>query len=214
MNKMNKMNKMIMMAAVAGIASGAWAQNASLSLVASQATIDCTQTSVFTLSVYGDADFGTHITGMAISLNAMAGGAIIQDVVASAPSWGALGFEDLGHTGGGNSGMVMGQIVFLPFIQPDAGSAIGNGPVLLGSFAVTISSSPTYQTLEWTLGGGIGTFAMEVIDVNGNPDGSPPGEVTQIAAPDFGGASVTICPSPSSAALLGLAGVVAGRRRR
>ncbi|MDF1870372.1 MAG: hypothetical protein P1U30_08280 [Phycisphaerales bacterium] len=208
------MNKMIMMAAVAGMASGALAQSASLHIVASQATVDCTTTSVFTLSVYGDADFGTHITGAAFTLELESGGELIQDVVATGASWGALGFEDLGHSGGGNSGMIMGQLVFLPFIAPDAASALGNGPVFLGSFAVTISSSPTFQTLEWSLGGGVGTFAMEVIDVNGNPGGNPPGVVTQIAAPQFGSMTMTICPSPSSCALLGISGLVVGRRRR
>jgi len=205
------MSRNIVLAAVAGLASGAAAQSASLSIVASNSYGGPSNS--FTLSVYGDADFGTHITGAAFSLNATGGGDI-ESMTATSASWGALGFDDLGHTGGGNTGMIMGQITFLPFIQPDAASALGNGPVFLGSFLVTVADDAGYGVATWTIGGGIGTFALEVIDVNANPGGNPPGEVTGIAAPSFGSISVVIVPAPSAMALLGLGGLVVGRRRR
>ena len=208
------MNKMIMMAAVAGMASGAWAQSASLSIIAS--TVDYSLPNpTTTLSVYADADFGTHITGAAYTLSAVGGLGFVESIeISSHASWGSLGFDDLGDGGAGNhNGMIMGQITFLPFIAPDAASALGNGPVLLGSFAVTFAANQG-GVVDWTVGGGIGTYALEVIDVNGNPGGNPPGEYFQIAAPDFGSTQVVIFPAPSSAALLGIAGVVAGRRRR
>ncbi len=130
---------------------------------------------------------------------------------------GALGEDDFGDAGNGDhAGFIMGQVVFLPFIQPDPASALGNGPVLLGSFTVTADPNTWDDYVTWTVGGGIGTFALEIIDVNGNPGGNPPGEVYQIANPDFGSASVVIgtIPTPSSAVVLGLGGLVAGRRRR
>ena len=206
------MKNAIALAAVAGIATAAAAQSGSLSIVASQATVDSTMTTSFTLSVYGDADFATHITGAAFNLNA-SGGDMVTDMVASGAAWGGLGFEDQGHTGGGNTGMIMGQITFLPFIAPDAASALGNGPVFLGSFAVTIAADSS-GTIDWSLAGGIGTFALEVIDVNANPGGNPPGLITQLASPDFGSVSVNVVPAPSAMAVLGLGGLVAGRRRR
>tara|TARA_R110002073_G_scaffold147687_3_gene300795 strand:+ start:122123 stop:122758 length:636 start_codon:yes stop_codon:yes gene_type:complete len=207
-----EMKNAIALAAVAGIATAAAAQSGSLSIVASQATVDSTLTTSFTLSVYGDADFATHITGAAFNLNA-SGGDMVTDMVASGAAWGGLGFEDQGHTGGGNTGMIMGQITFLPFIAPDPASALGNGPVFLGSFAVTIAADSS-GTIDWSLAGGIGTFALEVIDVNANPGGNPPGLITQLASPDFGSVSVNVVPAPSAMAVLGLGGLVAGRRRR
>tara|TARA_R110000737_G_scaffold2923_5_gene8533 strand:+ start:29442 stop:30071 length:630 start_codon:yes stop_codon:yes gene_type:complete len=209
------MKKMIVLAAIAGLASGAVAQNASLSIVASSTIPIGGLNPTATLSVYADADFGTHITGAAYTLSAVGGLGLVESIeINSHATWGSLGFDDLGDGGAGNhNGMIMGQITFLPFIVPDAASALGNGPVLLGSFAVTFAANQG-GVVDWTVGGGLGTFALEVIDVNANPGGNPPGEYFQIAAPDFGSTRVVIFPTPSSAALLGIAGVVAGRRRR
>jgi hypothetical protein len=212
-----EMKNAIALAAVAGIASAAAAQSASLSIVASQSVVDSTMTSSITLSVYGDADFGTHITGAAFTMNAAGGAGVVdsmsQDGVAA---WGALGEDDFGDAGDGNyAGTIMGQIVFLPFIQPDAASALGNGPVFLGSFTVNIAAGSD-GVIDWTVGGGIGTFAIEIIDVNANPGGNPPGEVTGVADANFGSARVVVngIPAPSAMAVLGLGGLVAGRRRR
>ncbi len=209
------MKNAIALAAVAGIASAAAAQSASLSIVASQSVVDSTMTSSITLSVYGDADFGTHITGAAFTMNA-AGGAGVVDSISqdSVAAWGALGQDDFGDAGDGNhAGTIMGQITFLPFIQPDAASALGNGPVLLASFTVNIAALSA-GTVDWTVGGGLGTFAIEIIDVNANPGGNPPGEITSIADANFGSARVEVVPAPSAMAVLGLGGLVAGRRRR
>jgi MYXO-CTERM domain-containing protein len=107
----------------------------------------------------------------------------------------------------------MGQIVFLPFIQPDAASALGSGPVYIGSFNVDIVANSA-GIVDWTVAGGIGTFALELIDVNANPGQNPPGEVFSLADIDFGSARVEVVPAPSAMAVLGLGGLVAGRRRR
>ena len=211
------MKNAIALAAVAGIASAAAAQTASLSIVASQSVVDSTMTSSITLSVYADADFGTHVTGAAITMGAAGGAGVVDSMSANAygtSDWQALGFDDFGDGGDGNhNGLVLGQVVFLPFIQPAAESALGNGPVFLGSFTVGIVANSS-GIVDWTVGGGIGTFALELIDVNANPGDNPPGETFQIAAPDFGSARVTVVPAPSAMAVLGLGGLVAGRRRR
>jgi hypothetical protein len=210
------MRKQVVLASIAGLSSAAAAQSASLSIVASQSQVNFGGS--FTLSVYADADFGTHITGAAFTLNADAGAGVISSIESNgAASWGALGEDDFGDAGDGNhAGFIMGQIVFLPFIQPNADSALGNGPVFLGSFTVTADPNTWDEYVTWTVGGGIGTFALEIIDVNGNPGGNPPGEVVQIANPDFGSASVLvgIIPAPSSAVVLGLGALISTRRRR
>ncbi|MFK7760175.1 MAG: PEP-CTERM sorting domain-containing protein [Phycisphaerales bacterium] len=208
----------ITMMCIAGLASSAAAQSASLSIVASQSVVDSTVTNIVTLQIFGDADFGTHITGAAFMINASDSPCMIIDSIElnSVAQWGALGQDDFGDAGdGSHNGVIMGQITFLPFIQPDAASALGNGPVLLATMVVTISPLSAGQ-MTWTLGGGIGEFALEVIDVNGNPNGNPPGEITRIVNPDFGSATVLsgLVPAPSSGALLGLGALVAGRRRR
>jgi len=215
------MKNAIALAAVAGIASAAAAQNGSLTIVASQTLVDSTVTNSITLSVYGDADFGTNITGAAFSLLGTTGGAgVVGDMTVAGEAWGGLGFGEFGDQGDGiHGGMIMGQIVFLPFIQPDPASALGNGPVLLGTFTVEILASSA-GVVDWQLGGGIGTFGLETIDVNLNPGGNPPGQVMQFGgtmgagALELGGVSVTVVPAPSAMALLGLGGLVAGRRRR
>ena len=205
----------VVLGAVCGLASVAAAQSASLSIVASQSYIDTTVTDTMILDVYADSSIGTHITGAAFTLSAMGGAGFIESMsVLSVPSWGQLGFDDFGDGGDGNyNGLIMGQIVFLPFIQPDPASALGNGPVLLASFSVTFVTN-MYSMVGWTVGGGLGTFVLEVIDVDANPDGNPPGEVTQIANPEYGSMDLNIIPAPSGLAVLGLGGLVAGRRRR
>ncbi len=204
----------IVLASIAGLASAASAQTASLSIIPEGNVV--TPGGTTTLSVYADADFGTHVTGAAFTLNAVGGAGRVESIVSNGPaSWGALGEGDFGDAGDGNhAGFIMGQIVFLPFIQPDAASALGNGPVFLGSFTVTIAATAPGGFIDWTVGGGIGTFALELIDVNANPGGNPPGEIIQIADPDFGTTRVHIFPAPSSGALLGLGALVATRRRR
>ncbi|MEQ9206971.1 MAG: PEP-CTERM sorting domain-containing protein [Phycisphaerales bacterium] len=214
------MKKAILCAAVAGIAAAASAQTGSLSIVASQATVDWTTTSSFTLSVFGDADFGSHLAGGAFAINSTGiGSGAINNMVGSAAAWGGLGEEDQGYAGGGTyNGLIFGQVIFLPFIAPDAASALGSGPVLLGSVVVSIDPG-TNGVIDFTTAEVQGVndiFVLEVFDDAANPGGNPPGESTQLfdASIDFGSTSVNLIPAPSAMALLGLGGLVAGRRRR
>lgn len=210
------MKKTVVMAAVAGVASAAAAQTATLSIVASQSVVDSTATSSITLSVFADADFATHVTGAAFTLNASGGAGVVGATTqSSVAAWGALGQDDFGDMGDGNhAGTIMGQITFLPFIQPDAASALGNGPVFIGSFTVDIIAD-SEGIVNWAAGAiDMAEFMVELIDVNANPGANPPGEIYKILAPQVQGATVEVIPTPSSIALLGLGGLVAGRRRR
>ncbi len=204
------MKSTLALVAVAGLASVAAAQSGSLSITSSAATVDTTgAAATFTLSVWGDADFGTAIAGGAFSLSAAGGAGIISDMSGAAADWAALGFQDNGHAGDGNyNGLIFGQLIFPPFIPAAPESMLGNGAVLLATFSVTAAADSS-GTVDWSTGGGVGDFILEIFTDDGGS-----GSFTQLTSVDFGGASVRVVPAPSAMALLGLGGLVAGRRRR
>ncbi len=197
--------------AVAGIASASTAQTGSLSIVPSAMTVDSTTTTSFTLSVYGDADFGTAIAAGRFSLSAVGGAGIVTDMSFSVVDWATL-LEDQGHAGDGNyADVAFGQLVFPPFFPPADDSLLGDEPVYLGSFAVTIAAD-SIGVIDWSTGGGDGDTVMEIFtDIGGG--GFFFTQLTELEM-NFGGASVNVVPAPSAMALLGLGGLVAGRRRR
>ena len=202
------MKNTLALIAVAGIATVASAQSGSLSMTSSAATVDTSgAAATFTLSVWGDADFGTHIAGGGFALSATGGAGIVTSMAASVPAWGALGFQDNGATGDGNyAGVIFGQLIFPPVIAPAAESALGNGAVLLATFSVT-AAADSAGTVDWSTADAGGDFILEIYD-------DANGSFTQLTAADFGGVSVNFVPAPSAMALLGLGGLVAGRRRR
>ena len=200
------MKNVITLAAVAGIASAAAAQSGSLSIVPSVSTIDSQVSTSFTLSVYGDADFGTAIAGGEFALSATGGG-MVNGMTGAAAAWGAGFQNDRGHTGHGNhAGLVFGQLIFPPVLPPHADSLLAGGPVLLGVMTVSIDADSA-GTINWSTAAGQGSFVLEIYN---DADGS----FTQLTATNAGTASVNVVPAPSAMALLGLGGLVAGRRRR
>ncbi len=210
------MRSAVLFLAIAGLSSAAIAQTGSLSIVGVGPgdTIDTTGgAAAFTISVYGDADFGTAIAGGGYSLLADANlwSGSVTDMSVAVPDWAALGFQDDGHAGDGNyNGVIFGQLIFPPFIPADPASMLANGPVLISTFTVTVAQG-TAGVIDWTIGGGVGPFIMEIFTDDGGT-----GSFTQLteAELNLGGISVLIFPTPSSLALLGLGGLVAGRRRR
>ena len=199
--------KQVLLGTVAGLASAASAQSASLSIIASTYTIDCSTTALFTLSVYASADFGTHIAGGEFALNGSGDASQAISMEASAASWGA-GFEnDRGYDGNGNHlGLVFGQIIFPPVLQPSPESALGNGPVLLGTIEVLVPQGGL-GWYQWDTAMGVGDFILEVFDENTN-------SFTQLTSVEHGSTSILVCPSPSGVGVLALAGLVGVRRRR
>ena len=204
------MKNAIALAAVAGIASAAAAQTATLNIVASQTLVDSTVTNMITLSVYGSADFGTHVSGGGFSLSA-AGGAGVVGAMAGAPeAWGAIGLNDLGDGGNGNyAGLVFGQLIAPPFFPPDVASDFSGGEVLLATFTVEILAG-SEGVIDWStaiapVGGGV---VLQIFDAGDD-------SLTDVLSGSFGSSgAVTVVPAPSAMALLGLGGLVAGRRRR
>jgi hypothetical protein len=207
------MKNVLAVVVCAGFASAAAAQSGSLTIVPSVTSLDThSGMASLTLSVYGDADFGTAIAGGEFALSVTGFGVDgIMDIVGSAASWGALGEQDNGYSGDGMyDGLIFGQLIFPPFIPAADGSLLGAGPVLLGTLDVTFDAFTCAQ-LDFTLSGGSGPFVLEVFT-----DDGADGEFTQLDSSQisFGTASVFVVPSPSSMALLSMAGMVLARRRR
>jgi hypothetical protein len=206
------MKNTLVLVAVAGLASVAAAQSGSLSITSSAGTVDTSVAgATFTLSVWGDADFGTAIAGGGFSLSAAGGAGVVGDMVGAAADWAALGFQDNGHGGDGNyNGLIFGQLIFPPFINPAAESMLGAGPVLLGTFVVTAVQNSS-GVIDWSTGALGDETIMEIFTDDGGA-----GTFTQLTAADIdlGGITVFIFPAPSSVALFGLGGLFVGRRRR
>ena len=202
--------KTIAIAAIAGLAAAASAQETfSYSLVGAPATVDTSSGDVtFTMNVVANSSFGSHILGGSYGVESNS--ALVSDMQWSNPSWSAFPTDDIGYLGNGNYGQVIyGQLLIFglpPFDVPGAGSELPDGDA--GSFEVTVAAG-TSGVINFELTGQQ-PFSLETIDM---VDGtgtvrSSDGILT------LNGLSVNVVPAPSALALLGLGGLVAGRRRR
>jgi hypothetical protein len=154
-----------------------------------------------TMTVFGDAGFGSHMLGGAFGV------ANSGDVISSSMSWTAAAWSQF-NTDGGDAGngnyntVVFGQLVLPPVFLPGAGSENGGA---IGSFTVVIDAAGT-ANFDLTAGS---PFTLEGVDATTGATQNDGGNIS------LGSASVTaIVPAPSAMALLGLGGLVAGRRRR
>ncbi|MDF1809166.1 MAG: PEP-CTERM sorting domain-containing protein [Phycisphaerales bacterium] len=200
------------MIALAGLANIASAQSASLSIVSPVATIDTSGGSVsISLEIFADVDFGTAIAGGEFALDGTAPVNSVASMIGASAAWGELGFQDNGYAGDADyNGMIFGQLIFPPFINPAVESMLGNGPVLLGTVTVVINSH-TFGVWDWNTAAGSGDFMLEIYTDDGGA-----GVFTQLTADDIsmGSVSVFMIPAPSSIALIGLGGLIGTRRRR
>ncbi len=195
------MKKVMIAAAIAGCASVSGAQNFSLSLVPSTSTID--QSGFFTISVYGDADIGTHMLGGAFSIESNSD--LVQSMEWTPASWSAFN-TDGGHAGNGNyNQVVFGQLVIPGIFPPAPGS--DNGSVI-GSFLIQIDPTPQFFTITFDLVAG-SPFTLETVDsVTGNTFQSSSGNLTLFST------TISQIPAPGVLSMLGLGGLAASRRRR
>ena len=109
------MKNAVALIAVAGIASVAAAQNFSLSMTPSVS--QTVEGGNFTVTVYGDADMGSHILGGAFGLSSDS--ALIDSMTWSPAAWSAFN-TDGGYAGNGNyNEVIFGQLV-IPGIFPPA----------------------------------------------------------------------------------------------
>jgi hypothetical protein len=195
------MKKHMIFAAIAGSASLAAAQNFSLSLVPS--TTAPLPGGSFTLTVFGDADVGTHFLGGAFSLES--DGQCIQSMTWSPASWSQFN-TDGGFAGDGDyNEVVFGQLVLPPVFLPGAGSELGSA---IGTYTIVLDPGIGDFQIDFQLVGS-SPFTLETVDaVTGQTFQSSDGTLT------LGSARVALIPSPGALSVLGLGGLVATRRRR
>lgn len=197
------MKKTIAIVAIAGFAAAASAQDFSLSI--SGPTV-VAEGAVFTIEVSGDSSFGTHMLGGGFSLTS--GSGLIDDMSWTAASWSGFNEDNDGYLGNGNyGGVVFGQLLLpIPgFDVPAVGSDLGS---VIGSFQVTLVDVGS-GVIDFALNAA-SPFTLEAVDVDNGlaTASSADGALT------LNGLSVLVMPAPSAMALLGLGGLVAGRRRR
>jgi hypothetical protein len=195
------MKHVILAAAIAGSASAAAAQNFSLSIVPSTTIIS--PSSSFTLSVYGDADVGTHLLGGAFSIDS--NGDCVQSMQWTPAAWSAFN-TDGGYAGGGDyNQVVFGQLVIPGIFPPAPGSENGS---LIGSFLVQMDPAIGDFSINFQLVAG-SPFTLETVDaVTGDTYQSSSGNLT------LGSATVSVIPAPGVVSLLGMGGLMCTRRRR
>ena len=195
------MKNAVALIAVAGIASVAAAQNFSLSMTPSVTSTG--QGGSFTVTVFGDADVGTHFSGGAFALSSDS--ALIDSMTWSPAAWSAFN-TDGGYAGNGNyNEVIFGQLVLPPVFLPGAGSELGSA---LGSFQVNLVAEGA-GVIDFQLIASTGDFSLQSVDsASGALFDDSNGQLS------LGGGSVTVTPAPSALALLGLGGIAAGRRRR
>ncbi len=201
------MNKALILGAVAGLASGAAAQSWSLSIEGAPSTVDTTVTTVFTVDVVVNADFGTHVSGGAFALDSSGATDVVVNVGAAAAAWAAVGEANRGYAGGGDhNGLVYGQVIFPPFFPPQADSSLDGGTIVASLSIEVLAGSTGVLDLN-LISDALAPFDLEIYDeVSGSFNNQVQGS--------FGSASVNLVPAPSALALLGLGGLVAGRRRK
>ncbi|MCA9274802.1 MAG: PEP-CTERM sorting domain-containing protein [Phycisphaerales bacterium] len=195
------MKNAVALIAVAGIASVAAAQNFSLTVVPSATSV--AEGGTFTLSVYGDADQGTHMLGGAFSMSSDS--ALVDSISWSNAAWSAFN-TDGGDAGNGNyNEVIFGQLVIPGIFPPAAGSELGG---LIGSFQVNLAAAGA-GIIDFQLNASTGPFSLQSVDsVSGALFDNSNGQLS------LGSTRVTVTPAPSALALLGLGGIAAGRRRR
>lgn len=196
------MKHLVICSALAGLASTAFAQDFSLSLIGPSSV---TSNSVFTIDVVGDSSFGTHMLGGGFALEANSNA--IDNMTWTPASWSAFNEDSEGYLGGGNYGQVVFGQLLLPipgFDVPAAGSELGG---IIGSFQVTMNSEH-WTVIDFNLIAS-SPFTLEAVDIDNGLSTAQDvdGQLT------LNGLSIFI-PAPSSVALLGLGGMVIGRRRR
>ena len=193
------MNKVYALAAVAGIASTAAAQ--SLIISADDTSVFVGDTITWTVSVTGITNADHFLSGYDLDFVASNAGLGTASTFATQlsllinPTPGTPAGADLNQASGGQSSLIDPPVTF--------------GNVVLGTFTV-VAGAEGVLSYSVTDGGFLaGTTGIRT------RQGSDFGPVIFNAVPQVASDSVTIAiPTPATAALLGLGGLVATRRRR
>lgn len=194
-------NSVVIIASIAGFATVSSAQNFSLTIVPSAATI--IPGGSFTLSVFGDADIGTHLLGGAFSLES--NGECVQSMQWTPAAWSVFN-TDGGYAGDGDyNQVVFGQLVIPGIFPPAAGSELGSR---IGTFTVQLDPGIGDFWIDFQLVAG-SPFTLETVDaVSGQTFQSTGGNLS------LGSASVGLIPSPGVLSGFAVCGLLGTRRRR
>lgn len=193
--------KSIALMAVAGLASVATAQTLDVTLSFDATSIAVGESTTATLT----ASFSGHPAGAylsSVNVNLIASGAFADASNVAAIAWNnvALGFDGQGTASGADVLGVSGaQFSLIPPVT--AGS-----PIVITTFTVTGTAAGELSYSITTADGAPAPFT-----VTGGFFSDP---AIQFQADAFSSSSLTVTPAPSAMALLGLGGLVAGRRRR
>ena len=194
-------NRTVVVLGLCGLASSALAQNFSLTLVPSAQTIDTSAGAVtMTMTVFGDADVGTHMWEGAFAIESDSSNVI--DMSWTPALWSAFNVDG-GFAGNGNyNEIIFGHLTLGGIFPPFPGSELG---MEIGSFEVTLSGT---GLVEFELLPG-SMFTLEIVDqITGNlfydTNGTLSLESTQLQ----------LVPSSSVGSVLAVAGLVVIRRRR
>jgi hypothetical protein len=194
--------KTIALAAIAGLATAATAGGFSLTLVPSATSVDTSGGAAsVTVTVFGNAGVGTHMLGGAFGIDGSGDTGAVTGMSWAAADW-SLFNTDGGYAGNADyNNVVFGQLVIPPAFPPAPGSDLG---MAIGSFTITGEGT---GLVNFALTAG-SPFTLEVVDNNTGATQNDGGAIS-LASVD-----ISFVPAPSAMALLGLGGLVAGRRRR
>ncbi len=196
--------KSIAVLAVAGLASVAAAQNISTNLVISlsfdRAEIAIGETATATITASWTGVTGSYLSSFNVNLNAS--GAFVQVSNIAPVAWNnpALGFNGQGTASGANIiGLQASQFSLIPPFN-------SSNPILVTTFTVTGTAEGVLSYTSTNAAGAPFPYSVT------GPVFSDP--VVQFGNDALQSGSLVVTPAPSAMALLGLGGLVAGRRRR
>ncbi len=196
--------KSIAVLAVAGLASVATAQNISTDLVVSltfdRTSIAIGETATATVTASWTGVAGSYFSSINVDLLASGDYVAASNVAAVAWNNAALGFSGQGTASGANVlGLEASQFSLIP-------PFVNTNPILVTTFTVTGTAMGVLSYSSATVAGAPFPYSVT------GPVFSDP--VVEFGHESFVSGSLTVTPAPSAMALLGLGGLVAGRRRR
>jgi hypothetical protein len=196
--------KSIALLAVAGLATVASAQNVSTNLNVAlsfdKTSIAIGETATATISASWTGVTGSYFSSFNVNINASGEYVSLSNVAPIAWNNPALGFNGQGTVSGASIlNMQASQFSLIP-------PFVSTNPILVTSFTVTGTAEGILSYSTSNAAGAPFPFSVT------GPVFSDP--VVEFGNDAFSSGSLVVTPAPSAMALLGLGGLVAGRRRR
>jgi|TARA_R110000782_G_scaffold218632_2_gene306018 MYXO-CTERM domain-containing protein len=193
--------KSIALLAVAGLATVASAQSAlNVALTFDKTSIAIGETATATITASWTGVAGSYMSSINANVNASGEFVAASNVAAVAWNNPALGFNGQGTASGASVlGLQASQFSLIPPFT-------ATNPILVTTFTVTGTAEGVLSYSSSTVLGAPAPFSVTGPAFSDNP--------VFFTNDAFSSGSLTVTPAPSAMALLGLGGLVAGRRRR